>query len=119
MEVLINGVWSVVDTNKPNENLSLFRTGIVVACRTLGFDTGAQMLVGASSAYPASLSAPDLVLFISCNGSEKELSGCSFKIDDTADYEEDFYTQYDILQDMAVALVCNNPSGLPLRHNLT
>eukprot|EP00892_Ulva_mutabilis_P007289 jgi/Ulvmu1/4932/UM204_0003.1 len=103
LEVLINSVWSVID-----DRFRRFgRRGAQVACRTLGFATGAQILVGESSPFPAPNNAPVLIRDVTCDGSEATLAACEIDTDDN--YFYDYGNSNSIQQ--AVALVCSNPSG--------
>lgn len=110
LEVLVSGVWSIVDES---ESGSFGRLGAEVACRSLNYSTGAQLVVGESSPFPApSLASITLVESVQCDGSEMSLSDCDLKLrnsdyDDSNNYSSDngeFATA-------AVALICTSPSG--------
>ena len=82
----------------------LGRRGAQVACRSLGFTTGAQILSGSLSALPGVAGVVNTVGNIACNGDEANLGECEF----LADYNEDYAF---LGGDGAVALVCSKPSG--------
>jgi len=106
LEVLINSIWSVVEEGFFSQDLG--RRGAQVACRSLGFAAGAQLLVGQSSPFPASTGSLSLTNEITCDGSETSLADCDITIRD--------YDNFDYggaLQQTAVALICSNPSGVP------
>ena len=103
LEVLIDGVWSIID----ELGTDLGRRGAQVACRSLGYATGAQLLVGDSSPFPALESAPELIRDIVCDGSEDSLSDCRIGTD-YYDYRFSFVGES--VPD-AVALICTTPSG--------
>ena len=105
LEVLINSIWSVVEDELSVQDFG--HRGAQVACRSLGFAAGAQLLVGQSSPFPASTGSFSLTNDITCDGSETSLADCDITI---RDYE---YSNYGAVQYTAVALICSNPSGLP------
>lgn len=60
LEVFGGGVWAMIN-EQPEPRQQLGRRGAQVACRSLGYSTGAQLLVGMSSPQtrsPASFTAP-------------------------------------------------------------
>ena len=88
--------------------MSLGRRGAQVACRSLGFATGAQLFAGKSSPLPAPLTAPWLITGIVCDGSETTLADCDIRI-----REDDFVVDYGIdVFSRSVALICTIPSGV-------
>eukprot|EP00892_Ulva_mutabilis_P004525 jgi/Ulvmu1/2444/UM135_0004.1 len=102
LEVQFNGVWSIV-----NDRFNDFgRRGAQVACRSLGYAAGAQLLVGDASPFPVLSTAPDLFREITCNGSETSLADCFI---DERDY--DYRFDYDGVVEDSVALICSSPSG--------
>lgn len=89
-----------------------------VACRTLGYTSGAEILSGLSSPFPAPGNSTNIVEAIRCNGSEAELDECIVEIQSRPiDYEgfaEYNYGSVDYdysVENRAVALVCSTPSG--------
>ena len=104
LEVLINGIWSFVKEEFSFEGIGL--RGAQVACRSLGFAAGAQLVVGESSPFPASSGSLSLANEITCDGSETSLADCDITIlaSDRSDAT--------LLQQTAVALICSNPSGV-------
>lgn len=112
LEVLINGIWSIVDADKlDREGLSFLRTEAIVACRTLGFTTGVQMLVGDSSPYPAPLTAPILINSIFCGSDAEAFSDCKISFaGDASDFDQKVFDPF--LKASAVALTCASPTGV-------
>ena len=108
LEVLVDSVWSFIN----EVGTELGRRGAQVACRSLGYATGAQLLVGESSPFPAAEAAPELVRDIVCNGSEDSLADCRISVD-YSDFQS--YFVRDPSPD-AVALVCTTPSGASSEH---
>lgn len=86
----------------------LGRAGVVVACRSLGFVTGAQLLAGEGSGLPGDDLLYDAVGVIDCSGEEDTLSDCG-----TATPAYDPYSSFvgENDGDNSVAIVCYNPSG--------
>ena len=78
------------------------RRAAEVACRSLGFATGAQMLSGLFSALPGEVGDVDTIGGITCKGDEAALGDCEFSFESGLDYAN---------SDEAVALVCTNLSG--------
>lgn len=76
-----------------------------VACRSLGFATGAQMLSGAQSALPGPSGEVDTILAITCTGVEVALAQCLFT-------PRDYMNDYAFEEENAVALICSDPSGV-------
>lgn len=79
-----------------------------MACRSLGFAAGAELLVGESSPFPGPPGSTRLGAIISCDGAETSLSDCDITIPDdgpTFDYFEG-------VRPFAAALICTNPSGV-------
>lgn len=104
LDVLVDGVWSIIDEFVTD----LGRRGAQDACRSLGYATGAQLLVGSFSPFPANASAPELIRSIICEGSEDSLSDCSI----TTDYEDYRYPVVGESVPGTVALICATPSGV-------
>lgn len=106
VEVLFTGVWSKL-IERTSRDEALGRRGAQVACRSLGFATGAQLLIGDSSPFTAPKSPPNMINRITCEGSEDDLAACDINVVDYgfADYGEAPFTD-------AVALVCTTPSGM-------
>ena len=107
LEIIIDGVWTTVGEGTIPEDLG--RRGAQVACRSLGYATGAQLLVGDSSPFPAPPGVPRLTSGIECIGSESNLGECEISFPDY--YRFDYYGD---VRPNAVALLCNNPSGAPV-----
>ena len=107
LEVLIDSIWTVLG-EEPNGK-SIGRRGAQVACRSLGFDAGAQPLVGRSSPFPGPPGSVRLIRRIECNGSEASLSDCDIEIPNF-DFGDDSYSE-GVFQ-FAAALICTNPSGV-------
>ena len=105
LEVLINSIWTIVREGAASQQLG--RRGAEVACRSLGFDAGAQLRVGQSSPFPAPAGSVSLTDDIACDGSETSLADCDITI---LDYDE--FDVTDPFQQTAVALICSNPSGV-------
>lgn len=78
-----------------------------MACRSLGYSAGAQMLVGEFSPFPAAVTVPRLIRAIVCEGSEETLSECDIRLR-TVDYQE--VSEEDVVPG-AIALVCTTSSG--------
>ena len=105
LEVLINSVYSIVEER--GEDFG--RRGAQVACRSLGFTAGAQLLAGRSSPLPAPSTSPQVVRDITCDGSEASLADCDIR---TRDYDYSFDYGFDV-NPSSVALICTTPSGAP------
>ena len=105
LEVLINSIWSVVEEGSFAQDLG--RRGAQVACRSLGFAAGAQLLVGQSSPFPAPIGSLSLANDITCDGSETSLADCDITIQ-----EYDIFDYAGASRQTAVALICSNPSGV-------
>ena len=101
LEVLIEGVWSIILEG------DLGRRGAQVACRSLGYATGAQLLVGSISPFPAVESGPNLISSIICEGSEDSLSDCSITLDN--EDHRNLFVGESVPE--AVAIICTTPSG--------
>lgn len=103
LEVLVNGFWSIIDEGRFGEDLG--RRGALVACRDLGYATGAQLLAGRTSALPVADPPPVGIRSVSCDGTEDVLTDCDIE------FSMDGYG-FDYSSGVgAVALVCSNPSG--------
>lgn len=91
----------------------LGRRGAQVACRSLGYTTGAQILVGAASPFPSPDTVPRVVTDVICSGFESSLTDCDIETDDDESLSLQRYrSSYaeDIRVD-AVALICTTPTG--------
>ena len=97
----------------------LGRRGAQVACRSLGYTTGAQILVGAASPFPSPDTVPRVVTVprvhtdVICSGFESSLTDCDIETDDDESLSLQRYrSSYaeDIRVD-AVALICTTPTG--------
>lgn len=101
----MNSRWSVVSKCPDGEPFGWREA--MVACRSLGFTTGALTLVGDSSPFPAPYFAPGLIDEIVCDGSDSSLSKCNIEV---KDYSFSFDTVGDYVRG-SVALICTTPSG--------
>ena len=101
LEVLINSVYAIV--GERSFGVVIGRRGAQVACRSLGYAAGAQLLVGRSSPFPGSPGSFRLAGSIVCDGSEASLSDCDIRI-------VDFRSDDDVMP-FATAVICTNPSG--------
>eukprot|EP00892_Ulva_mutabilis_P008280 jgi/Ulvmu1/5824/UM025_0081.1 len=79
------------------------RGGVEVACRTLGFDTGAQLLSGIDSGLPGMGETVETIGQVTCLEGAETLADCTIE----TDY---FGSDYGNGQD-AVAILCFKPSG--------
>ena len=108
LEVLANGVWIPLDDQSSFDNFG--RRGAQVACQTLGYVTGAQLLAGADSVLPSLSSNDSAGIIIVCGGGEDTLADCT-----VLDLGLDFFIYFNpgnagqIVDD--IALLCTNPSG--------
>ena len=108
LEILADGVWIPLDDQSSTDNFG--RRGAQVACRTLGYATGAQLLAGADSILPSLSTNDSAGLIIVCGGREETLANCT-----VIDFGLDFGTYFDsgnagqVVDD--IALVCTNPTG--------
>lgn len=78
LEVNIDGVWTIIGQRTLPEDLG--RRGVQVACRSLGYATGAQLLVGDSSPFPGHPGSSRLTTGIDCSGAESSLGECAIGI---------------------------------------
>eukprot|EP00892_Ulva_mutabilis_P007276 jgi/Ulvmu1/4920/UM202_0005.1 len=87
------------------DSQQLGRSGVPVACRGLGFETGAQLLSGLGSGLPGEDVPEDTVNRIVCTGDEDALTDCAVTENDYGNIsgEND--------GDNSVAIICYNPSG--------
>lgn len=83
----------------------LGRRGAQVACRSLGYSAGAQLLAGESSPFPAPGSAIQLVDQVTCDGTEESLGDCDLYMIDYNGQSTDFPAS------RSAALICLTPSG--------
>ena len=106
LEVFINREFTVVGERRSGDTVG--RLAAQVACRSLGYATGAQLLVGASSPFPAPPGSTTLINVIACDGSEANLFDCGLNIPDYS-----FRGDYDVdVQPFTASLICTNPSGV-------
>ena len=75
-----------------------------MACRSLGFETGAQITSGEGSALPLEDGTVNTMGQIVCQGDEMSLSECQMSVSRVFDYGTP-------PGDVAVALVCSSASG--------
>lgn len=110
LEVLVDSVWIAPDELTQNDNVG--RRGVEVACESLGYATGAQLLAGFASALPSFSTDPLARRIIDCGGTEDSITDCDLE------YVSSYYVygSRDIgVRVDDVAVVCANPSGgLPL-----
>ena len=104
LEVLIDSVYTIVSQRGGS---TIGRRGAQVACRSLGYAAGAQLLVGRSSPFPGPPGSIRLTVRITCDGSEASLSDCDIEMPDYG-YGGDYDGG---VRPLAVALICTNPSG--------
>ena len=105
VELVIDGVWTVLaDRFRRSEDIG--RQGAQVLCRSLGYGTGAKIVVGRFSPFPAPLAVPDAFPAFSCNGTELALSDCDVSFPRVSnDYGAEFI-------DRTVGVLCTTPSGV-------
>lgn len=106
VEVLFTGVWSKL-IERTSRDEALGRRGAQVACRSLGYATGAQLVIGDWLPFPATVGAPDFIRRITCDGFEEDLASCDIDVRD--------YAPYDYRQDLvlgAATLICTTLSGM-------
>lgn len=84
---------------------------VQVACRTLDFTTGAQIVAGRRSPFPSPQSTPRFINSVQCNGTETSLADCDLDTGEARYDEANFYEDYSELQTGSVAAICFNPSG--------
>lgn len=92
-----------------SDNLS--RRAAQVACRSLGFASGAQILSGGSSALPGPSGEVDTIGRIACQGDEATLADCELDLEFPSDYDSD-YGQF--AEESVVAVICSTPTGATL-----
>lgn len=123
LEVVRDGVWTSLVEWRADRNFG--EAEAHVACQTLGYTTGAQLLAGCSSPFVAPKTAfIDPRIGITCNGTETLFSECEFADDmqydmyyECGSYEDLRY--YDdapdvVLRVITTSVVCSNPSGMHL-----
>lgn len=106
LEVFNSGAFSGVQDSQFNDNFG--RRAAQVACRSLGFTSGAQILSGDLSALPGSSGEVDSVERIACQGDEATLADCQFPT--RGDYGDDYAYE----DGFATAVICVNASGVVL-----
>ena len=118
LQVLVSGAWSIIEDSPFVQGVQFGRRGAQVACRSLGYTTGAQILAGRSS--PLQTLDTDIVAVksISCDGSEDTLGDCGLEY--TNAYLSDYGYEYFDRESTginegttSVVLVCVTPSGAP------
>lgn len=115
LEVLVNGFWSIINERPLSQDIG--RRGAEVACRSLGFAAGAQLLVGKLSPFPTAEGegVPQLLRNIICNGTEGSLSECTLEVVPSGSGAGRGAATG--LQFATASLICSNPSG-PLQANI-
>lgn len=108
LEVLFNNVYAII--NDPVFGGGLGRRGAPVACRSLGYTTGAQFLAGQSSPLPAPKKTPPLLASIICSGSEASLAECNILTPAENSRSDGFFANIDVATG-TVVLICASPSG--------
>eukprot|EP00892_Ulva_mutabilis_P011625 jgi/Ulvmu1/8835/UM049_0015.1 len=120
LEVLYNDFWSAIVDQAGDERIdgsrsrsepeSLGHTGVQVACRSLGYTSGAQMLAGRHSALPSLTHDFVEIRGFTCNGTEDSLGQCDIAqvVTDNSGYDD---TQVIADGTVNVALMCSTPSG--------
>lgn len=81
-----------------------YMDGSQVACRSLGYSTGVQIIVGRTSALPGPAGVTDSVLGYACRGDEASLEDCEVEVTRITAYFAD--AEYD--DGSAVAIICSN-----------
>ena len=102
LQVFTGQFFSSVTERMDTGDQGLGVRGVAVACRSLGFATGAQLLSGINSGLPGQDGAIDTLGVLRCMGEEETLADCA---------EED-YNFADDTGETAVALMCSTPSGM-------
>lgn len=108
LEVLFNNVYAII--NDPVFGGGLGRRGAPVACRSLGYTTGAQFLAGQSSPLPAPKKTPPLLASIICSGSEASLAECNILTPAENSRSDGFFANIDVATG-TVVLICTSPAG--------
>ena len=111
LEVLKDGTWTSLVGAICSDRFD--RMGAQVACRSLGFATAAQLLVGLSSPFPWPPGSITRDVGFPCGGSESSLANCDSELSNTG------YRPYDYpdgVDSGAVALLCTSPSGVPCHY---
>ena len=104
LEVINRGFLTAV-TENTRDNRAIGRRGVTVACRSLGFPTGAQLLAGGSTALPGRAEFAAGISRIFCRGDEETLTACTL-FEDVGPFRD-----YASLVDDSVAIMCMTPSG--------
>lgn len=83
-----------------------------VACRSLGYSTGAQVIVGRTSALPGPAGLTDSVSRYACRGDEASLEDCEFEL------SNGYFADAEYDDGAAVAIICSSadPEGVYLSH---
>ena len=87
--------------------VGLGRSGAQVACRQLGFASGAEAIISTTSALPGPAGVTDAVSSIVCNGTEDTLGDCIVV------RRVDFISCAGGRDNCNAALVCASPTGKP------
>eukprot|EP00892_Ulva_mutabilis_P011614 jgi/Ulvmu1/8825/UM049_0005.1 len=116
LEVVQDGFWSTVIDALPLRDFEddFGRRAAQVACRSLGYTSGAQLLVGQSSPFATDRATLVTELVWECNGSEASLGECATSSrgrsrDQRLD-ADDIAFDDGFIRD-SVALLCATPSG--------
>ena len=97
-----------VGLNPRSFTIGLGRRGAQVACRQLGFASGAEAIISTTSALPGPAGVTDIVSSIVCQGTEETLSDCGVFRENAGSF---CFAGEDSCN---AALVCSTPSGVPL-----
>lgn len=111
LEIFDGNFFSII--NEDQQSQEFVARAAVLACRSFGYKTGAQLLVGGTSVLPASDGVLDTVGSVFCDPSAEILEDCELG----STY--DFYEYGSAIEgERAVTLLCFNPSGTDLEHAL-
>lgn len=92
--------------------LSIVTVGCVqVACKTLGYKAGSQLLAGASSPLPGASDFPSDIQKVACTGEEETLADCDLILTSSDRYNLGFDYGFSGGSGGDVVLLCSNPSG--------
>ena len=81
----------------------LGRNAAAVACRSLGFEAGAEITAGSTSALPGPTGDIQPITSITCVGDEATLGDC--------DISSGYFRDYGDTDGNTVAVLCSTPSG--------
>eukprot|EP00892_Ulva_mutabilis_P004106 jgi/Ulvmu1/2067/UM121_0008.1 len=82
------------------------RNAAVVACRSLGFEDGVEIITNSGSALPGPAGDVTTIDVISCVGDEATLGDCDIELTTFPDYGLEAVS-------LTVSLLCSTPSGCP------